>query len=79
MITVRVSDLKNMVEELEKEEIEYVDITEFEESKEENGDITPKVLHFLANDGYGGGIDFEVIEHIDISAFYKAEREQELE
>lgn len=74
MITVSVSDLKKMVEELEKEEIEFVDIDECEEYEFE-GEIMPKSLHFLGCDGYGGGVDFESIDHIEVSQFYKSEKE----
>lgn len=79
MVRVKVSDLRKMVEELEKDEIEYVDISEYEEEIDEDGEIIPNGLHFEGNDGYGGGVDFEVIEHTESSVFYKAERERQLE
>ncbi|MCB2297073.1 hypothetical protein [Clostridium tagluense] len=70
MITVKVSDLKKMVEGLEKDKIEYVDIQEFEEH-EFDGDIIPLSLNFMAYDGEGAGIDYDGIEHIEISSTYK--------
>jgi len=70
MVTVKVSDLKKMVQELEKDKIEYVDI-EFHEEHEFDGDNMPASISFNAYDGHGGGIDFGDIEHLEVNAFYK--------
>ncbi|WP_113675820.1 hypothetical protein [Vallitalea guaymasensis] len=69
-ITVKITDLKNMVDQLIEDKIEYVDITYLEED-ECDGDILPSSLHFDAYDGYGGGIDYDSIEHVKVDADYK--------
>lgn len=69
-ITVKVEDLKKLVEELIKDGIEYVDV-DILEAEEFDGDIIPATLHFEAYDGTGGGIDYEGIEEVKISATYK--------
>ena len=63
MIKVKVSDLRKMVEELEKKEIKYADI-EYSEEQKFNGDIVPVSLNFNACDCKGNGIDFGDIENI---------------
>jgi hypothetical protein len=68
MVTVKVSDLLIMANELTKDGVEYVDIEEYDSDEE-----SPKCLHFEAYDGFGGGIDFEDIEHIEVSVDYKIE------
>lgn len=78
MVTVKVLDLKKMVDELEKEGIEYVDIQELEEQKFD-GDTIPASLNFDAYDGYGGGINFEGIDHLEIDAMYKAFEDEKKE
>lgn len=75
-IKVNVSDLRKIVEELENEEIEYVEIDIYDEH-EFDGEMMPKSLTFIGEDGYGGGVDFDSIDHVNSSVFYKAEREME--
>lgn len=66
MVTVKVVDLLKKAQELKNDGYEYVDIDELEAD-----DDMPKALHFMAYDGYGGGIDFEEIEHIEVDSQYK--------
>lgn len=68
-ITVKVSDLRSKVEELLKDNIQYVELTIFDE-EEFDGMLIPKTLNFCGFDGEGGGIDFEDIEHIEVDPFY---------
>lgn len=74
MVTLKVSDLKNMVLNLEKDGIEYVDIEELEED-EVCGDKIPATLNFEGYDGEGGGVDYGGIEHIEnVDVFYKCNK-----
>lgn len=68
MITVKVSELLNMVQQLSNDGIEYVDIEEYPSDED-----MAKHLSFIGYGGFGGGIDYEEIEHIDISTDYKSE------
>lgn len=63
MVTVKVSDFKKIVMELEKNNIELVHIAEFCEFKF-NDEITPKSLRFGTYDRYGDIIDFDSIYSI---------------
>ncbi|MFJ5717302.1 hypothetical protein [Neobacillus sp. NPDC093127] len=69
-ITVKVSELLKMANELNKDKIEYVEI-EILEEQEFDGETIPAILHFDAYDGHGGGIDYNGIEEVKISATYK--------
>ncbi len=71
-ITVKVADFKNMVADLIKDKIDYVDITYLDED-ECDGDILPPSLSFNAYDGCGGGVDYEYIEHVEVNADYKCQ------
>jgi hypothetical protein len=66
MLTVKVEDLKKMVDELEKDKIEYVEISLLEGDED-----IPEYLNFNAFDGEGGGVDYGDIEHVEVDAFYK--------
>lgn len=66
MVTVKISDLLEKVQEMISAGYEYVDIDEMEADGE-----LPKCLHFDAYDGYGGGVDFEEVEHIEVDSMYK--------
>lgn len=68
MVTVKVCDLKKMVQDLSDDGIEYVAIEEFPADED-----SPAVLSFQAYDGFGGAIDYEEIDNVDISADYKSE------
>ncbi|HAU84333.1 MAG TPA: hypothetical protein DCW90_02120 [Lachnospiraceae bacterium] len=72
MITVKVSELLKMAQDLSNDGIEYVEITELD-ADEMDGETIPPALSFSAYDGFGGGIDYESIEHIDVSWDYKSE------
>lgn len=75
MVTVKVSDLLKMAKELDQDQIEYVDIEEYEaDGNPEDEYFLPKRLHFEGYDGFGGGIDYEDIEHIEVSCDYKFEK-----
>ncbi|MDF2605879.1 MAG: hypothetical protein K0S34_69 [Bacillales bacterium] len=69
-ITVKVSDILKKAKELLDDKIEFVDISYFE-SQEEDGEIIPACLHFDAYDGEGGGIDYDVVEEVEVSPTYK--------
>jgi len=64
MITLKVSDLREMIEELEKEEVKYVNVEYLEEQKF-NGDNVPISLNFNAY-SLDGGIEFGGIEHFNV-------------
>jgi hypothetical protein len=68
VVTVKVSELLKMAQQLSNDGIEYVDIEEYPSDED-----MPKHLSFVGCGGFGGGIDYEEIEHIDISADYKSE------
>ena len=70
MINIKLTDLKNMVDELMKDGIEYVEVSILE-SEEFDGEVLPAELHFEAFDGTGGGIDYEGIEAVEVDPFYK--------
>lgn len=70
-ISLKVEDLKSIIEELEKGNIEFVELSIDEPFDLGDGEIYPKHLSFIAYDGEGGGIDFEDIKHIDVDPFYK--------
>ncbi|PFM75256.1 hypothetical protein COJ46_22145 [Bacillus sp. AFS077874] len=69
-ITVKVSDLLKIATKLTKDDIEYVELAIIESELFE-GDVLPATLNFDAYDGEGGGIDYESIEEVKISATYK--------
>jgi len=64
MITLKVSDLREMIEELEKEGVKYVNVEYLEEQKF-NGDNVPISLNFNAY-SLDGGIEFGGIEHFNV-------------
>lgn len=68
MITVKVSDLLLMAQDLNNDGYEYVEINELEADNE-----TSKCLFFEALDGFGGCVVFDGIDHIDVSYDYKSE------
>lgn len=72
MVTVKVSDLLKMANLLAKDNIEYVEIEEREADED-----YPKCLAFTGYEGYGGGIDYEEIDHVDVSWHYKSESDEE--
>jgi hypothetical protein len=55
---------------LNGDNIEFVEISILEEDELE-GEVIPATLHFSAYDGEGGGVDYEGIEELKISATYK--------
>lgn len=69
-ITVKVSDLLKMANELKEDNIDFVEISILEED-EIKGEVIPATLHFSAYDGHGGGVDYEGIEEVKVSATYK--------
>lgn len=69
-ITVRVTDLLEKINELIKDGIEYVEVGILDE-QEFDGEKIPASLHFEAYDGHGGGVDYEDIEEVKVSATYK--------
>jgi hypothetical protein len=66
MITVKVPELLKMAQQLFEDRVEYVEISESAADEEFN-----KSLSFCAFDGFNGGVDYEEIEHVNISADYK--------
>lgn len=72
MITVRVSDLEKMINELVADKIDYVEISILE-SEEMEGVVLPPALHFDAYNGLGGGVDYGSIEEIKVDPCYKFE------
>lgn len=78
MITVKISDLQNKLNELIHDGNEYVDILILE-SEEFEGQVIPKTIHFCGYDGYGGGTDYDEIEHVEIDAFYKFDLDSDIE
>jgi len=66
MITVNVSELLKMAQQLFNDRIEYVEIEESAADEE-----FPKSLSFCAYDGFSGGIDYEEIPHVNIATNYK--------
>lgn len=75
-VTVKVADLKKKIIDLEKDEIEYVDIS-FSESEIFEDELIPASISFEGYDGHYGGIDYESISHIEIHAGYKSNDECE--
>jgi hypothetical protein len=73
IVTVKVSELLKMAQELSDDGIEYVDVEECESDED-----FPKHLSFIGYEGFGGAIDYEEIEHIDISYDYKYEKSLKL-
>ncbi|MDF2557853.1 MAG: hypothetical protein K0R71_1681 [Bacillales bacterium] len=71
MITVRVDELLKRAQELTKDGYEFVEVMIIEE--EYDDETLPSSLHFSAFDGFGGGVDYEAIDEIKISATYKFE------
>ncbi|CEG29781.1 hypothetical protein [Bacillus sp. B-jedd] len=69
-ITVKVSDLLKKVTELSKDNVDYVEISIFEE-EEFLGERIPARISFEAYDGHGGGIDYENLDEVEISPHYK--------
>lgn len=63
-ISLKVSELKQMIKDLEEDKIEYVDISIIE-------DDDSCYMSFDGYDGEGGGVDFGLISHVDVDAFYK--------
>ncbi|HAN09351.1 MAG TPA: hypothetical protein DCP90_01925 [Clostridiales bacterium] len=74
MIIVKVSELKSMVKELEKDGYDYVEVSILDNKDE---DDLPNCLCFSALDGYGGAVDFDDIEESNVGFSYKAEEEYE--
>lgn len=70
MITIKVSDLKAMVDDLIKDKVDFVEIT-ITEREVFGFDFIPATLHFCSYDGYGGGCDYDPIEEVQVNAFYK--------
>lgn len=64
MIAVSVSELKEMVLELEKENIKVVEIS-FLKEEEVEGEIVPASLDFNGIDEHGRGADFGEIEEVE--------------
>ncbi len=64
MIAINVSDLKEMVQELEAEGIKTVEIS-FIKEQELEGEIIPAALDFNGIDESGNGQDFGEIEEIE--------------
>lgn len=77
MINIRVDELLKMAKELSEEGYEYVEVSILE-ADEFEGEIMPATLHFSAFDGKGGGVDFDSIEEVEVSATYKFEEEDEM-
>lgn len=73
-VTVNVYELRKKVNQLIADGIKYVDIT-FIEGETFEGRVYPKSLNFDAYDGTGGGINYEGIDHKEVSGFYKNEGE----
>lgn len=70
MISVKVSDLKAMVDDLIEDEVEFVQVTILERQVFDF-ELLPATLHFQSYDGYGGGTDYDPIEEILVNVFYK--------
>lgn len=70
MISIKVSDLKAMVDDLIEDEVEFVQVTILERQVFDF-ELLPATLHFQSYDGYGGGTDYEPIEEILVNVFYK--------
>lgn len=64
MIAISVSELKEMVSELEKENIKVVEVS-FLKEQELEGEIVPAALDFNGIDANGRGVDFGEIEEIE--------------
>lgn len=64
MIAVSVSELKEMVLELEKENIKIVEIS-FLKEQEVEGEIVPASLDFNGIAANGSGMDFGEIEEVE--------------
>lgn len=62
LITVKVTDFKNMVDELIKDKADYVEVTILE-AEEYLDEVVPKVLHFESY-GINGSFDYEGIEEV---------------
>ncbi|MGV8980603.1 hypothetical protein [Clostridium sp.] len=73
-VTVNVYELRKKVNKLIADGIKYVDIT-FIEGEIFEGRVFPKSLNFDAYDGNGDGINYEGIDHKEVSDFYKSEGE----
>ena len=73
-VTVNVHELRKMVNKLIADGIKYVDIT-FIEGETFEGRVFPKSINFDAYDETGGGINYEGIDHKEVSGFYKNEGE----
>ncbi|MGB3367863.1 MAG: hypothetical protein WBA54_10260 [Acidaminobacteraceae bacterium] len=64
MIAISVSELKEMVAELEKENIKVVELS-FLKEQDIEGEIVPASLDFNGIDENGRGVDFGEIEEIE--------------
>lgn len=65
MVTVKISELLEKVQEMVSAGYEYVNVFELDAD-----DDIPKALHFEAYDSsLGVGIDFEEVEHIEVPGF----------
>lgn len=65
MVTVKISELLEKVQEMVSAGYEYANVYELDAD-----DDIPKALHFDAYDSsFGGGIDFEEIDHVEIPGF----------
>lgn len=70
MISIKVSDLKKMVDDLIKDEVEFVEVTILEREVFDF-EFYPATLHFESYDGYGGGTIYDPIEEVRVNVFYK--------
>lgn len=70
MISVKVSDLKKMVDDLIEDEVEFVEVTIIERQVFDF-ELLPATLHFESYDGYGCGTNYDPIEEVRVNAFYK--------
>ncbi len=64
MIAISVSELKEMLLELEKENIKVVEVS-FLKEQEVEGEIVPASLDFNGIDENGNGMDFGEIEEVE--------------
>ena len=65
MVTVKISELLEKAQEMLSAGYEYVNVCELDAD-----DDIPKALHFEAYDSsFGGGIDFEDVDHGEVPGF----------
>lgn len=79
IITVKVSDLISMVDELVIDKVDYVEVMILE-SEDYDDEVIPATLHFSSFDGYGGGTDYDPIEEFVVEdVFYKFKHQRVIE